>query len=563
MKNAIISVSDKDNIVGLTNFLINNDFTVYSTGGTYLTLIDKCIYNKNILKISDLTQFPEILNGRVKTLHPHIYAGLLADKSVETHKNEMDNLNLKYFDLVVCNLYPFDKEPCIENIDIGGVSLIRASSKNYKNVVVLSNPNQYHDFITKFNVNEELFGIDQETRKIYAIEGFNMTSKYDNMISNNFSQSSPEELVKLKYGMNPHQYDTQVTLVKPVNTNPFELINGVLGMINLIDVIHGWLTVKEVDDLLDLPAAISMKHTSLAGLAVGSNISKNTLNFFNLTDENENENITDVSIAFMKSRSGDPLSSFGDFICISREVDEFTAGLIKKEICDGIAAPSFTPEALEILKTKKNGKFIILKMSTDYYKTIIQSGWNESKEIYGIKLTQRNNSYRNDFNELNNEKLRIDYVLANTALKYAQSNNISMACDGQIIGMGCGQQNRVGCVKLAGDKSINWLARQSVDELNFWYNNKNNNKKRQEKVNLLYELIEDGDIKPDTKEEDYNIVMSSDGFFPFPDNITLANKYGVKHIIHPGGSIADEIIHSKCLEYGIGLYITNNRMFYH
>ncbi len=551
MRRAIISVSNKHNIVNLSDFLLKNNFTIYSTGGTYDKIIQNCSNNKNVLKISDLTQFPEILNGRVKTLHPHIYAGLLADKTNNEHIHTMEELELPYFDVVVCNLYPFEENNTIENIDIGGVSLIRASGKNYNNIILLSNPEQYDDFINNFNNNNDDLGISLQKRKQLAAKGFTMTSNYDNHIQQFFNETD----IQLKYGMNPHQDKTHVNL----NGNPFTVINGTLGMINIYDFIHGWLTVKEVDDILDLPTAISMKHTSLAGLAVGNKISENTLNYFNLNNSNKTD-LSPLSIAYMKSRTSDPLSSFGDFICLSRMVDKCTAQLIKREVCDGIAAPGYSEEALEILKTKKNGKFIIIDMNNEYYNMILHSGWNESKEIYGIKLTQKNNTYRNTFDDIYDVNNRIDHVLANSALKYAQSNNISIAVDGQVIGMGCGQQNRVGCVKLAGEKAQNWILRQSESALDFW-NSDLGDIKRQDRVNMLYDYLETNKNK--IKTSTYNIVLASDGFFPFTDNITLADRYGVRHIIHPGGSIADDSIQKKCDEYGMSMYITGNRMFYH
>lgn len=566
MKRAIISVSDKRLISQLSNFLLNDGFEIYSTSGTYKVIHDSAKLrdlSSNVKKIEDLTGFPEILNGRVKTLHPHIYAGLLADRSNDAHLNEMVKLGLETFDLVVCNLYPFMEKPSIETIDIGGVNLLRAASKNYKNVVVLSSPTQYEDFTVNYNSNigtDYVLGTTECDRKGLAKAAFSFISNYDNEISKFMSKKSNMDLNKLgdfclKYGMNPHQ-TASVSFEDPLNP-PFELLNGTLGMINIFDIIHGWLTVKEVDSILDLPTAISMKHTSLAGLAVGNTITDTALNYYNV---NSTDDPTGVAIAYMKSRMGDPLSSFGDFICISREVDVFTARLIKTEVTDGIAAPSFTPEALEILKTKKNGLFKIVKMSTDYYTNQIEKGWMEVKKIFGVTISQTNNDYVNQFEDIVDESTRIDYVLAHTALKYAQSNNISMAVDGQIIGMGCGQQNRVGCVKLAGDKAINWCHRQSDMARVHWDSYSRKGMKRQAKVNELYNEISKLEYN---NLDSYPVTLASDGFFPFTDNIERAHKYGVKHIIHPGGSIRDDDIQDACDELGIKLVITGNRMFYH
>jgi phosphoribosylaminoimidazolecarboxamide formyltransferase/IMP cyclohydrolase len=481
-----------------------------------------------------------------------------------------------YFDLVVVNLYPFEKisiekkdelDECIENIDIGGVSLIRASSKNYENIILLTNPNQYSNFIQTYN-NDTNLGHSIVIRKQFAIKGFEMTAHYDKLITNYLSDD--ESSIELKYGMNPHQGNSNVIFNN--NSNPFKVLNGKMGFINVLDAIHGWLTVKELDDLLDYPAAISMKHTSLAGLAIGNNISKNTLGFFNI-DYSEKEKVSPLAIAFMKSRVGDPLSSFGDFICVSREVDAFTANLIKKEVCDGIAAPSFSKEALEILTSKKNGNFIILKMDLDYYKKMKETGWVELKSLYGITIKQDSNHYTTVLDESISEDKRIDLILANTALKYAQSNNVSIAYDGQIIGMGCGQQNRVACVKIAGEKAYHWVLRQTSIALNYW---SNLNGKRQEKINILYDYVNSiiSDIEYNKSSEGIDLyfeelktknhaVMASDGFFPFPDNIQVANNYFIKYIIQPGGSIADESIEAECAKYDIKMYYTGTRMFYH
>jgi len=472
-------------------------------------------------------------------------------------------LNLGTFDLVVCNLYPFMENPSIETIDIGGVTLLRAAGKNYQNVVVLSTPKQYDNFIKNNNTSSDpdnILGTNECDRKGYAKAAFSFISDYDNNISKYMSNKSNIELNKLgdlclKYGMNPHQTG-KVSFEDPLNP-PFKLINGTLGMINIYDIINGWLTVKEVDSILKLPAAISMKHTSLAGLAVGNEITDIVLNYYNLSSIDMN--VTPVSMAYMKSRIGDPLSSFGDFICISREVDLATAMLIKTEVTDGIAAPSYTPEALEILKTKKSGEFKIVLMSESYYKSIISKGWDEIKRIYGVILSQKNNNHINEFKDIKDVNTRIDYVLAHTALKYAQSNNISMAVNGQIIGMGCGQQNRVGCVKLAGDKAINWALRNNNNAMVRWNSYRSSGLKRQEKVNRLYQEL-------DVNNHDlsrYPVVLASDGFFPFTDNIEQAHKYGVKHIIHPGGSVKDREIQVKCDELNIKLIVTGSRMFYH
>ena len=571
--NAIISVSDKTTVLDLAQFLTSNNFTIYSTGGTYhhiKTNLPEC----NLMKISSLTKFPEILNGRVKTLSPYIYGGILADPTNDDHTKDMTDHNLPFFDVVVVNLYPFERvskstadfDECIENIDIGGVSLIRASSKNFKNTVLLSNPSQYISFMEDFNCSGNL-GINFGKRKSLAIEGFKHTSNYDSLIYKYLSvqeentSNEDKNKIKLKYGLNPQQQNSYLSFTN--EKGAFQIINGTLGYINVLDILNGWLTVMEVDGTLGYPTAISMKHTSLAGLAIGNNINKNTLTYF------KNKTPTSsLAMAFMKCRIGDPLSSFGDFICLSRKCDVETAELIKSEVCDGVAAPDFDMKALEILKQKKGGKFIIAKMDLEYYLKNSKYGWTETRTMYGVTLEQDNNRGSLKASDIPEdfEMASVDLILSNIALKYAQSNNISIGVDGQIIGMGCGQQNRVNCVHLAGVKAINWLNRQTHEAKDYW-NRLDSELKRQTKVNMLYKYIEDNPelFNEARKSLFYKPSLASDGFFPFSDNIECANKYGVKFIVQPGGSINDEEVQKSCDKYGIKMVLSgaSNRMFFH
>lgn len=569
--NAIISVSDKTNVLDLAQFLTNNNFTIYSTGGTY-KMIKEHIPNCKILKVSDLTHFPEILNGRVKTLHPHIYGGLLADRETESHLKDMENHDLPFFHVVAVNLYPFEKvsqldttlENCIENIDIGGVSLIRASSKNYSNVVLLSDPEKYNFFMENYRNTSDL-GISKKDRKILAIEGFKHTSNYDSKISSYLlktSNNSSVDKIKLKYGLNPQQQNSYLSFTN--EKGAFTIINGILGYINVLDILNGWLTVMEADHTLNYPAAISMKHTSLAGLAIGNKITEHSLSYFDIPLK-DRVYLSGLSKAFMKCRLCDPLSSFGDFICLSRKVDLETAQLIKKEVCDGIAAPDFDPRALEVLRGKKGGKFIIAKMDLDYYNKQIKSGWKDIRTTYGVTLEQDSNMAGVKISDIPDKfTYKEDLILANIALKYAQSNNISIGCDGQIIGMGCGQQNRVNCVNLAGNKATNWLNRYTKLAIKYW-DGLDKTLKRQQKVNLLYDYIEQNQDLFKNEVTDHNLVLASDGFFPFSDNIDLANKFKIKEIIQPGGSVADNEIIETCNKYDIKMYLSgsNKRMFFH
>jgi phosphoribosylaminoimidazolecarboxamide formyltransferase / IMP cyclohydrolase len=553
MKRAIISVTNKLQLPDISKFLLKEGFEIYSTEGNYSMIINTALENGisvDRLKIlDDLTKFPEMLSGRVKPSYPYLYSGLLVEKNDKLNKIDMC---LNNFDLLIYNLYPFNKNPSIETIDIGGITLLREAAKNYKNVIVLSSPTQYRTFMDnykKYSSPDYMYGTRDYDRKQLARCVFSLISNYDNEISKYMSDKCDIKINKLirfclKYNMNIHE--SAIISVEDIDNSMFKLINGSLGMINVFDIIQGWLTVKEVDNILDIPTAISIKQSSLSGLGVGNEINDMCLNYYNLTSMDIGS-ITPVSIAYMKSRMGDPLSSIGDFICISREVDLATAKLIKTAMIDGIAAPSFTPDAYDILKTKNNGKFKIVKMNSDYYDIMINKGWVEEKKIFGITISQNNNNYINRFDNIVDETTRIDCVLAHTSLKYMKSNNISMAVNGQIIGICSGQQNSVHCIELAGNKAINWSIRNSKIGLKLW--NSYIGMKRHEKINRLY--LELNRKKSDLCE--YSVVMASNGFVPVIDNIEEASKYGVKHIIHLGGSIRDNEICRKCDKLGINV----------
>ena len=450
---------------------------------------------------------------------------------------------------MIVNLYPFEQENSIENI--GGVSLIRASSKNYENVSILTNPSQYAEYIDQYYINKG--NIDVEVKRKWAAEGFLHTTNYDKHIYN-FMNNTQD--IQLKYGMNPHQTPAFVN-----SNNSFSLINGTLGYINVLDFLHGWLMAYEICKTTNKITFTSMKHTSPAGLGIGTHITNETMDIFGL-ENSQRDSLTECSIAFIKSRNCDPLSSFGDFICCSSTVDEQTARLIKREVCDGIAAVDYTSEALEILKSKKNGKFIIIKMDSDYFSRMIKEGWTETKSIYGVTLTQPCNNFMFNPKEYGLSDNDFDAIISYVILKYSQSNNVSMVHDGQLLGLGCGQQNRVGCVMLAGEKALNWMLRHHNDVIQF-YKSLSSVFKRQEKVNLVYEYIEKNKENLLKNINGCEITLGSDGFFPFPDNIEVAHQYGVTRILQPGGSIMDETVSNKCRELNISMINIGARMFYH
>lgn len=597
MKYAIISVSNKNNIINLVNALLNNSYSILSTGGTYKHILENIEekYFSRIIKISEYTEFPEILSGRVKTLHPKIYGGILYDKKIQNADIDLENNGIEKIDLVAVNLYPFqetiknsnDEDLAIENIDIGGVSLIRAAAKNYRNVMVLTDEKDYQHIIDKelnINLNE---------RRLLAGKAFEHIAEYDMSISMYFNPKlhyrKYSEVVKLKYGCNPYQDNSY--LLEMGSKNSFDILNGIPGYINYIDAFHSWLLVSEIHNSLCQVAAASFKHTAPAGVG----LSLDEMEFTDLEKkmfdiEKYDLRASPSARAFIRARNCDPLSSFGDFMAISDIVDETCALLIKREVSDGIIALGYTDSALEILKKKKGGKFIILKANRN-----IKYNDIEFREIFGQVLSQRTNNELVDYTYLTNittknKDLSLenkkDLILATITLKYTPSNSIAYARNGMVIGIGAGQQNRVDCIKLAGNKSRVFILRQHPKCIRL-LNSFKEGIKRQDKTNAIIKYInndftqtefenwcqlfpEDNIPQLLTQEEisEYlesvsDISLSSDAFFPFRDNIDYASRYGVKYIVHPGGSIQDDNVRDACDEYDMVMALSGKRLFLH
>ena len=374
-----------------------------------------------------------------------------------------DIKDITKIDMVVVNLYPFEEvvrkenvkeEDAIENIDIGGVSLIRASAKNYKNVSIVVDPNDYQSVMNSWDsVNTLNF------RKSLAIKGFDMVTRYDAAITNYFENDIVfrryEKQSDLKYGCNPYQNNAGIYKMNNVNL-PFKVLSGNPGYINLLDAVNSWLLVSELERITNKTAAASFKHTSPAGVAISNGkFNENERKIYDI--ENYDLSNSPSGEAFVKARNCDPLSSFGDFIAISGTVDEPCARLISREVSDGIIAGGFTSMALEILKKKKNGKFIILEGNRNFdYQDI------EFRELNGFGLSQRANNEVLARDELDNivtqnkeltEEVKDDLILATITLKYTPSNSITISHNGIVLGVGAGQQNRVDCIKLAGGKA--------------------------------------------------------------------------------------------------------------
>lgn len=383
--------------------------------------------------------------------------------------------------------------------------------------------------------------------------------------------------MQLKYGCNPHQ---RFASAEAIAASPLELLNGQPSIINLLDALNAWQLVSEVKHALGLPAAASFKHVSPAGAAVATPLSEELARAYEVVGAE----LSPAALAYVRARGADPKCSFGDFVALSEPVDDSTAGFLKTVVSDGIIAPGYSGKALETLSAKKNGAFIVLKVDAGF-----RPPARETREVFGVRLTQDRNTHVFTEADLKDvvvgeltAEARRDLVLGYTTMKYTQSNSVGYVLDGQMIGIGAGQQSRVDCTKLAGAKADLWqLGRHpKVLELKF-----DSNVKRQDRINWRVRYIEgdltgyerkalaealDGKFEPLTPDEKAEFLqrirgvgMVSDGFIPFRDNIDHAQRHGVSFIAQPGGSTRDEEVQQACREYGITMVHTHLRAFHH
>ena len=386
----------------------------------------------------------------------------------------------------------------------------------------------------------------------------------------------------LKYGCNPNQKPAKI-FMKDGGDLPIEILNGRPGYINLLDAFNSYQLVKELKAACGVPAATSFKHVSPAGAAIGTPLS-DTLKKVYFVDDIE---LSPLATAYAKARGVDRMSSYGDFIALSDECDVPTANLIKREVSDGIIAPAYSDEALEILKQKKKGNYTIIKIDENYVPEEI-----ETKDVFGITFSQKRNDLIINSDSLNNivsknkdlpKEAKIDLMIALITLKYTQSNSVCYAKDGQAIGVGAGQQSRIHCTRLAGNKADIWHLRQSEKVLNLPFKDDIRRPDRDNTIDVYisdeYEdVLKDGQWQkyftkqpePFTKEEQKkylskieNVSLASDAFFPFGDNIERAYKSGVKYIVEPGGSIRDDNVIETCDKYDMVLSFTGERLFHH
>ncbi|CAG4992019.1 unnamed protein product, partial [Parnassius apollo] len=464
-KLALLSVSDKTGLLPLAKCLSDIGLGLVGSGGTAAALRNAGL---KVLDVSDITGAPEMLGGRVKSLHPAVHAGILA-RLTESDQADMKRQNFDMISIVVCNLYPFVQTvskpdvtvaDAVENIDIGGVTLLRAAAKNHDRVTVLCDPADYDKIIEELQKNKD-HQTSLETRKKLALKAFTHTSEYDLAISDYFRKqySAGQSQLTLRYGMNPHQKPAQVFTTR--DCLPLTTLNGSPGFINLCDALNAWQLVMELKQALGLPAAASFKHVSPAGAAVGLPLTEEETSVCMVSDLAGK--LSPLACAYARARGADRMSSFGDFVALSDVCDESTARIISREVSDGIVAPGYTPEALEILKKKKGGNYCVLQMDPAYTPALM-----EQKTIFGLTLEQRRNDakitadlFRNivtNKKELPESAVR-DLIIATIALKYTQSNSVCYARDGQVVGIGAGQQSRIHCTRLAGGKAALWWAR--------------------------------------------------------------------------------------------------------
>ena len=389
--------------------------------------------------------------------------------------------------------------------------------------------------------------------------------------------------LELKYGCNPNQKPATI-FMNDGSELPITVLNGKPGYINFLDALNGWQLVKELKEATGYPAATSFKHVSPAGAAIGKELDDTMKKIYFVEDLGE---LSPLACAYARARGADRMSSYGDFIALSDVCDVSTAKLIKKEFSDGIIAPGYEPEALELLKEKKKGAYAIIQIDKDYKPNPV-----EHKEVFGVTFEQGRNEVKIDESILTNIvtknkdlplSAKHDMMVALITLKYTQSNSVCFVKDGQAIGVGAGQQSRVHCVRLAATKADNWLLRQCPKVMNLPFIE---GIKRAERDNAIdnyigeayMDVLADGawekifTEKPSvfTKEEKEewlakaeNIVLGSDAFFPFSDSIERAAKSGVKYVVQPGGSIRDEDVYEACDKYDMVMVTNGIRLFHH
>ncbi|MBT9166971.1 MAG: Bifunctional purine biosynthesis protein PurH [Syntrophomonadaceae bacterium] len=510
-KLALLSVSDKTGLVDFARGLVEQGFTVISTGGTKKALADAGVPVKSV---SEITGFPEILDGRVKTLHPKIHGGILARRDIEEHRRQMEEHGIGSIDLVAVNLYPFAQTvakpdvtlaQAIENIDIGGPTMVRSAAKNFKDVAVVVNPARYNTLLEELKKQGQ---ISEETRFALAVEAFSHTAEYDAMISGwlyKQVKDAPlfaETLVlpfskvqDLRYGENPQQ---KAAFYREPNAAPGTVANAKqlqgkeLSFNNINDLNAAWELVQEFTE----PAAVAVKHANPCGVAVGNSI----------------------YAAYELAYEADPVSIFGGIVAINGKLDARTAEKMNEIFLEVIIAPEYDAAALVVLAKKKDVR-------------VLQAPLPELRQVFDVKkvsgglLVQEvdnNLIHSAQFGAVTDTKPTMqqiqDMIFGLKVVKHVKSNAIVLVKNGQTVGIGAGQMNRVGAAKIA---------------------------------------IEQAGSKAEGS------VLASDAFFPFRDTLDLAQQSGVKAVVQPGGSLKDQESTQACNEHGIAMMLTGTRFFKH
>ena len=389
--------------------------------------------------------------------------------------------------------------------------------------------------------------------------------------------------LELKYGCNPNQKPSRIYMADGGEL-PIQVLNGRPGYINFLDAFNGWQLVSELKKATGLPAATSFKHVSPAGAAVAMPLTETLAKIYWLDDLGE---LSPLASAYARARGADRMSSFGDFISLSDVCDVDTARLIKREVSDGVIAPGYEPEALDILKAKKNGNYNVIQIDPEYVPEPL-----EHKDVFGITFEQGRNELKIDDEFFANvvtenkeltEQAKIDLAISMITLKYTQSNSVCFVKDGQAIGIGAGQQSRIHCTRLAGQKADNWWLRQSPQVMNLPFVDSIRRADRDNAIDLYIgedymDVLADGawqaifkekpevftrEAKREWLDKLENVALGSDAFFPFGDNIERAHRSGVKYIAQPGGSVRDDNVIDTCNKYGMAMAFTGLRLFHH
>ena len=503
IKSALISVFDKSNLEAIINKLDALNVAIYSTGGTQSFIEGLGV---KVTPVESLTSYPSILGGRVKTLHPKVFGGILSRRELDSDVAQLQEYDIPEIDLVIVDLYPFEDTVAsgaehadiIEKIDIGGISLIRAAAKNYKDVVIIPSRDQYLPFLNILTEKQGATSI--EDRIAFAKDAFNVSSHYDTHIFNYFRgeddsvlKQSIQESSVLRYGENPHQKGIFYGNLDELFT---KLHGKELSYNNLLDVDAAVQLMNDFQN--EDPTFAILKHNNACGLATRAS----------LVD------------AYKDALAGDPVSSFGGILIANREIDIATANEVHQLFCEVVIAPSYSDEALEALRQKKNRIILIqkqVKLPTSQVRTLLNGVLYQEKDL----ITDKKERFETRTKTSPTEQELLDLEFANKLVKHTKSNTIVIAKNGQLLASGTGQTSRVDALRQAIHKA---------ESFNF-------------------------DLS--------GAVMASDAFFPFPDCVEIAGNAGITSVVQPGGSIKDELSINYCNDNNISMVFTGNRHFKH